>query len=34
MVIALIPNELRPQAERNITQVPLPKTDPVCGQDG
>ena len=24
----------RPQAERNIAQVPLPKTDPVYGQDG
>jgi len=23
-----------PQAERNIAQVPLPKTDPVYGQDG
>ena len=24
----------RPQAERNIAQVPLPKTDPVYGRDG
>lgn len=24
----------RSQAERNIAQVPLPKTDPVYGQDG
>ena len=24
----------RPQAEQNIAQVPLPKTDPVYGRDG
>lgn len=24
----------RPQAERNIAQVPLPKTDPIYGKDG